>query len=307
MLTICPDLADETRQTTAEPTPSAETVVASTPRRPRRALAAILFADMVGYTALMHADEARAYQARSRFRQALLRAVRGQGGTVVQHYGDGAVAVFRSAIAGTRAAVQLQREVRRGRRVEVRVGVHLADIVRDSEGIYGHGVNVAARVEALCAPGGVLVSEAVAVELRNQDGLELRSLGTVTLKHIPEPVGLFTVCHPALRECTRRDVAGAAHPAGTATRSRAGPRGGFPARLLGLVRELRRRRVDRFAVSYVAASMALLEAIRFLVDAQAVPEVLLARAPALFVAALPVSLLFSWVFDVSVRVTGPEA
>lgn len=176
--------------------------------RPQRYLAAIMFADIVGYSAIMQGDEARAHEVRSRYRQALAAAVDAHGGEVVQHYGDGSVTVFRSAVDGVRAALQLQREVREAPAIGLRVGLHVGDVTRDWDGIYGDGVNVAARIEAAAPPGSVLISDRVAQEIRNQRDLSVKRLGRAELKNIEDPVELFALKADGIHVPTRDEVHG---------------------------------------------------------------------------------------------------
>lgn len=164
-----------------------------------RQLAAIMFADMVGYTALMQRDEASAMAQRTRYRAVLANAVAEQGGATVQHYGDGALTIFPSAIAAVRCGMALQRALRNDEPpVAVRVGIHTGDIVRDKEGIYGDSVNIAARIQALAEPGSVLISGKVQDEVKNQPGIATRDLGMTRLKNVMRPVRVWAVEGPGI-------------------------------------------------------------------------------------------------------------
>ena len=174
--------------------------------RPQRYLAAIMFADLVGYSALMQGDEALAYEVRTRYRSALAEAATDHGGEVVQHYGDGSVTVFRSAVDGVRAALALQAAVRESPSIPLRVGLHVGDVIRDWDGIYGDGVNVAARVEAAAPAGSVLVSGPVVEQIRNQRDLTVVRLGRADLKNIDEPVDLFALVSSAVHVPTSQEV-----------------------------------------------------------------------------------------------------
>ena len=123
-----------------------------------RHLAAVMFTDMVGFTALMGRDEEAARQQRDRQRNVLEGLVGEFGGRVLQFYGDGTLSVFGSAVEATRCAVAIQAELRRPPSVSLRIGIHSGDIVKEGDGIYGDGVNVASRVESLATAGGVLIS-----------------------------------------------------------------------------------------------------------------------------------------------------
>ena len=166
-------------------------MLAAMTAEPVRRLAAVMFADIVGYTALMQRSETAAMESRRRFRSVLSAALDAHEGEVVQHYGDGTLCVFASAVEAVRCAVALQ-VVLPPEDVPLRVGVHIGDIVRDAEGAYGHGVNVAARIQALAVPGSVLVTDRVAEQIRNHE-IELADLGSHRLKNVERPVGVLAV------------------------------------------------------------------------------------------------------------------
>ena len=158
-----------------------------------RMLAAIMFADMVGYTALMQEDEARAMALRTRCRDVLKASVAAHGGRILQFYGDGTLSTFGSAIEASRCAVEVQRKLMQEPRVPLRVGVHVGDVVHDAEGVYGDAVNVASRIQALAIAGGVCVSDKVYDEIKNQPGLETVSLGSHRLKNVKRPVEVYAL------------------------------------------------------------------------------------------------------------------
>ena len=173
---------------------------------PVRQLSAIMFADIVGYTAMMQRSEADAMASRDRFREVLSVLVPRHYGTAVQHYGDGTLAIFPSAVEGTTCALMIQRSMTAEPRVPLRIGLHIGDIVRDDEGVYGDGVNLAARVQALAVAGSVLVTERVAEEVKNHAGLPLVQLGEYRLKNVSQVVGLFAVAHDEIVVPTARDI-----------------------------------------------------------------------------------------------------
>ena len=123
-----------------------------------RLLAAIMFTDMVGYTALMQEDEQKAKRNRDRHRQVLKDTVAAHQGKILQYYGDGTLAIFNSAIEAVEWAIRIQKKLQDGPKIPLRIGMHTGDIVYDAEGIYGDGVNVASRIEGLATSGSVLIS-----------------------------------------------------------------------------------------------------------------------------------------------------
>lgn len=158
-----------------------------------RLLAAVMFIDIVGYTALMQKDEERAIRLRNRKRRVLEAKVYQHDGEVRQYYGDGALVIFRSAVEAVKAAIQIQDDLAKKPKVSVRIGIHLGDIVTDSEGVYGNAVNVAARIESLSAPGGILISDKVEDELHGHPQIGTTPVGIFELKNVNRPVSLYTV------------------------------------------------------------------------------------------------------------------
>ncbi len=163
-----------------------------------RQLTAIMFADMVGYTALMQEDEDRAKQSRDRNRDVLVREVEKHQGNILQFYGDGALSVFQSAILAVECSIAIQTDLRKDPPVPVRVGIHTGDIIYDDEGVFGDGVNLAARVQGLATPGGVLISEKVFDEVKNQSGILTRSMGSFALKNVKRPMEVWAIANDGL-------------------------------------------------------------------------------------------------------------
>ena len=166
-----------------------------------RRLAAILAADVAGYSRLMSADEAGTLSALQAHRSEVVNpAIARHGGRVVKLMGDGVLAEFGSVVEAVACAAEVQREmaarndgIADDRRMLFRIGVHLGDIITDSDDIYGDGVNIAARLEALAETGGIRVSRQVQELVEGKLALAFRALGPQTLKNIPKPVEVFTV------------------------------------------------------------------------------------------------------------------
>ncbi len=163
-----------------------------------RQLSAIMFTDMVGYTALMQTDEREARRQRDRQRAVLEDEVERHGGRILQFYGDGTLSVFQSAIEAVRCAMHVQQALVEEPRVPLRVGIHTGDIVHDRNGVFGDGVNVAARIQGLATPASILVSGKVHDELKNQVDLETRSLGRFEFKNVRRPLEVHAVVAPFL-------------------------------------------------------------------------------------------------------------
>ncbi|MEE9288530.1 MAG: tetratricopeptide repeat protein [Bacteroidota bacterium] len=163
-----------------------------------RTLAAVMFTDMVGYTALMQEDEQKAKENRDRHRKVLEESALKHRGRIVQYYGDGTLSIFGSAIEAARCAVEIQKMLRSEPKVPVRIGLHVGDVVNEEEGVYGDGVNVASRIESLSVPGGILVSERVFDDIKNHPELPAKSLGKFELKNVKRPVEVFALTNAGL-------------------------------------------------------------------------------------------------------------
>ena len=163
-----------------------------------RRLSAIMFTDMVGFTALMQDDEHRAKSIRDRHREVLRQSIESHGGEIVQFYGDGTLSVFASAIEAVSSAVAAQRTLHQAPSIPVRIGLHIGDINRDEDGVYGDGVNVAARIQGLSVAGAVMISGKVFDEIKNHPELPATSLGEFVLKNVRLPVRVFAITAPGL-------------------------------------------------------------------------------------------------------------
>ena len=166
-----------------------------------RKLAAILSADVVGYGKLMADDEAATVETLKKYRAAIARVVERRKGRVVNAPGDNILAEFPSAVEAVQAAVEIQQSIRGRnvelapeRRMEFRVGINLGDVIEEDDGtIYGDGVNIAARMEALAEDGGICISSTVydAVEGKLDFGFDY--LGEQPVKNIAKPVRVYRV------------------------------------------------------------------------------------------------------------------
>jgi TolB-like protein/Tfp pilus assembly protein PilF len=163
-----------------------------------RRLAAILAADVVGYSARMEQDEAATLRLLTHLTKIIDRRVETARGRVFSRAGDGFLAEFQSPVSGVRAAFDIQRDLAQARRenpeaLEMRIGVHLADVVIDGDDLLGDGVNIAARIEGVSEPGEVTVSQPVFDQVKRTAYLTFESLGPKSLKNLSEPILLYRV------------------------------------------------------------------------------------------------------------------
>lgn len=163
-----------------------------------RLLAAIMFADMVGYTRLMQEDEQKAKDLRDRQRNIIDSCILKHRGQVMQYYGDGTLSMFGSALDAVNCASEIQLRLSEEPKVPLRIGIHIGDVVYDDEGIYGDAVNIAARVQSLGTPGSVMISGKVFDEIKNHPGIKVRAFGEHDLKNVFAPVGIFALANKGI-------------------------------------------------------------------------------------------------------------
>ncbi|MDZ4749644.1 MAG: NINE protein [Saprospiraceae bacterium] len=159
----------------------------------KRQLAAIVFTDIVGYTHLMHINEDRALLLRSRHRELLIDLHKKYGGEVIQFFGDGTLSIFHSSVNAVECSVEMQIEYKKDPEVPVRIGIHVGDISYDGTDAFGDGLNVAARIEPICEPGGVFISERVFEDIRNHAWLQAIHVGNFQLKNIAGDTPLYAI------------------------------------------------------------------------------------------------------------------
>src|SRR5580704_12187060 len=165
-----------------------------------RKLAAILVADIVGYSRLAGVDEERTLARLRGLRGDLIDpAIAAHRGRIVKRTGDGNIIEFRSVVDAVRCAIEVQNGMvernaglAEDRRIQFRIGIHLGDVVEESDGdLMGDGVNVAARLEGICEPGGVCLSEDAYRQVKSRPVLQVADLGPQSLKNIAEPVQAY--------------------------------------------------------------------------------------------------------------------
>ena len=159
----------------------------------KRQLAAIMFTDIQGYSAMMQADEDYARRIRQRHRGVFKDAHKRHGGTILQYYGDGTLSIFESAAAAVECAVDMQIEYRKEPEVPLRIGIHTGDISYDEDGAYGDGLNIAARIERISIPGSVFISAKVFDDIKNHRWLTAMSLGFFRLRNIRHDIEVYSV------------------------------------------------------------------------------------------------------------------
>ena len=163
-----------------------------------RKLAAILYADVAGYSRLTGADEDTTHRRLAEYLDQIAVTIERHGGRVMHYAGDAVLAMFEAVVDALSCAAQIQNELRSRnedlpdeRKVQFRIGVNLGDVIEDRGDIYGDGVNVAARLEGLAEPGGICISESVHTAVGNKLPFDYEFLGEQEVKNIAKPVRAY--------------------------------------------------------------------------------------------------------------------
>jgi adenylate cyclase len=166
--------------------------------QPSRRLVAIMFTDLVGYSAMAHRDEALAIELLELHRAWVRGILPLYGGVEIETVGDAFLIEFAGALAAVECGLAIQRRFAEhnaaapaDRRMELRVGIHLGDVEHKGDKVFGDGVNIASRIHGMAKPGGICVSEDVQHAVRNRPAFQFTSLGTPPLKNITGPLELF--------------------------------------------------------------------------------------------------------------------
>ena len=178
----------------------------------KRQLAAVMFTDIQGYTALMQENEEHAHQIRKRHREVFDSATEEYNGDVLQYYGDGTLSKFDSVVEAVDCAIHLQTQYQQDIVVPVRIGIHLGDIIIEDGEVIGDAVNIASRVESMAVPGSVLVSDRVHQDLHNHGHIKTQSLGRFRLKNVKSPVEIFAITNKGLVVPRAEDMKGKGEP-----------------------------------------------------------------------------------------------
>jgi adenylate cyclase len=172
-----------------------------------RHLAALISADVVGYSRLMADDEIGTIRALTACRDKIAEVVKKNGGRLVDFVGDNMLAEFSNTLDAVQcadrihqASEELNNSLPEHRHLEFRIGIDLGDVTTDGDRIYGDGVNIAARLESLAKPGGICISEMVFRQIQGKLDMEFVDIGTKEFKNIPEPVRTFQLATPKTRQ-----------------------------------------------------------------------------------------------------------
>ena len=182
----------------------------------RRRLTTLLCADVEGYARLMEADEAGTLATLRRCRAAMATLIERHDGRIVNTWGDAVIAEFPSVVEAVQCAVETQQELSshngglpEPQRMRFRIGIHLGDVMVEGDDVYGDGVNIAARLQELAEPGGILISGPVYDQVHNKLSIGFDCLGQQSLKNVANPVTGYRVLQggaPSRPQASRPEV-----------------------------------------------------------------------------------------------------
>lgn len=161
-----------------------------------RQLAAIMFTDIVGYTALMSNDEKKAFEILGKNRQIQKPIIEQYNGRWIKELGDGVMASFNTASDAVNAAMKIQEACNAAKKFQLKIGIHLGEVVFENDDIYGDGVNIASRIETLGIGSSVLMSKSIRDQIKNNVEFQIISLGSFEFKNVGEAVEVFAIANP---------------------------------------------------------------------------------------------------------------
>ena len=156
-----------------------------------RKLAAIMFTDIVGYTAMMGKDSEKALDTLHKSRDIQKPLIEKHDGKWLKEMGDGVLAQFNSALDAVQCALEIQKRAHSELVAEIRIGIHLGDVMVEHEDVFGDGVNIASRLQAVADPGGIYISESVHEAIGGRSDIKYQYFGEVQLKNVDHPIKTY--------------------------------------------------------------------------------------------------------------------
>jgi len=241
-----------------------------------RQLAAIMFTDIVGYTALMGKDEQKAMQLLDQNRVLQKPLIEEYRGKYLKEMGDGILASFSSAGDAVSCALAIQKALSDDQELTLRIGIHLGDITFKDQDVFGDGVNIAARIQAITDPGGIYITESIHKAIRGRSDIQAQYLGETHLKNVDYPVKTYALQGVGLPIPGVKDNKELS--------------GHFRA-------ELQRRGVIRAAVAYVVIGLLLILLFRETQNWITLPDWSLAAVLASLLVGFPIAIYLAWNYE----------
>ena len=174
----------------------------------KRKLAAILFADIKGYTEMMQNDEELGFDIVGKFKKVVERETENHSGEVISFYGDGVLALFDSAIDAVNCSLALQREFREDPVVPVRIGLNDGDVLLRDDNAFGDSINLASRIESIGIPGSILFSHSIYNKVCNKKEFEIKLIGSFHFKNVKEEMKVFALTNEDLPVPKKSEITG---------------------------------------------------------------------------------------------------
>ena len=178
------------------------------PMAHQRRLAAILFTDIVGYTALMQHNEAESLTIIKRYTAVLKQSVKDHAGEISNDYGDGSLCIFSSASEAVQCALEIQQQLRASPAIPLRIGIHIGEIFFEDGKILGDGVNVASRIQSLAQGNSILFSEEIQDKIKNISKFRTICLGSFEFQNVKKPIVVFALENEGLIVPNRKAMTG---------------------------------------------------------------------------------------------------
>ncbi|MGC3943761.1 MAG: adenylate/guanylate cyclase domain-containing protein [Chryseolinea sp.] len=182
-----------------------------------RHLAAILFTDIVGYTAMMQKDESKAVVSIKHYHEVLEKSIATHRGEILNNYGDGSLCSFSSVLEALNCAIELQRNLQSEPVVPLRIGLHVGEIFFENGKVLGDGINVASRIQSLGTSNSILFSSEINNKVKNQPGLKTLSLGSFHFKNVDDRMEVFALVNDGFTVPERKKMEGKLEAAGQKT------------------------------------------------------------------------------------------
>ena len=158
-----------------------------------RRLAAIMFTDIVGYTAMMGSDEDHAFEILRKNREIHTILIELHDGTLIKEMGDGMLVQFNSAVDSVHCAIDIQKQAGEELDAKLRIGIHLGDVTFDHKDVFGDGVNIASRIQSIADPGGIYISESLQKAIRVKSSINTKYIGELNLKNVDYLVKTYAI------------------------------------------------------------------------------------------------------------------
>jgi class 3 adenylate cyclase/Tfp pilus assembly protein PilF len=254
-----------------------------------RQLAAIMCTDIDGYGTLIQQDESTAVELKERHREVLHRVAAKFHGKIIQNIGHDSLSLFISAVEAVQCAIEMQHAFREETVVPVKIGIHLGDIIYSGEEAIGDGIMVARKIETHALPGGILISNKIYEEVKNQSGIETRYIKACDLDEQGQQVEVYAIINEGLvaPETTQRN--------GGLSKTDRRPGSG----IRHFWEEAKRRNVVRVIAMYAGAAYVIIELVNNVVNPLSLPQWLPTVVILLLIVGFPVTAILSWIFDLT--------